>query len=113
MNRRAAERGRARAARTFADRHLFGVALHVMHLIGVDAEAIAQELLVDRLMALALGDRARHQGHRAAAVEADLGRLETARCGALDRVGEAETAQFPAPARVGAALLEARGIGEL
>ena len=79
MDRRPAEGGRARAAGAFAVRDLVGVALHVMHLVGVDAEAIAQQLLVDRLVALALGDRARHQGHGAAAVEADLGRLEARR----------------------------------
>src|SRR3984893_6965727 len=100
MDRRAAERGRARAAGAFTDRHLVGVALHVMHLTWVDVEPIAQELLIDGLVALALGDRARHQGHRAAAVEADLGRLEAPRRGALDRVGEANAAQFPMPACV-------------
>src|SRR5207253_2491094 len=96
MDRRAAERGRARAAGALADRHLFGVALHVMHLIGVDTEPIAQELLVDGLVALALGDRARDEGHGAAAVKADLGRLEAPRRSALDRVGDAKAAQLPA-----------------
>src|ERR1700737_3593613 len=51
-----------------------------------------------RWRARALGDRARPQGHRAAGVEADLGSLEAPRRGALDRVGEADSAQFPAPA---------------
>ena len=84
-----------------------------MHLVGIDAEPVAEELLVDRLVALPLGDRARQQGHRAAAVEADLGRLEAAGGGALDRVGEADAAQFAALPRLGAARLEPREIGEL
>src|SRR6516164_11727894 len=83
-----------------------------MHLIGVDAEAVAQKLLVDGLVALALGDRARHQSYRAAAVEADLSRLKAARRGALDRVGEAEAAQFAVAARFGAPACEASGVGE-
>ena len=84
-----------------------------MHLIGVDAEPVAEQLLVDRLVPLPLGDRARQQGHGAAAVEADLGRLEAARRGALDRVRDAEAAQFAAAARLGAALLEPGEIGEV
>src|ERR1700738_5574647 len=107
MDRRAAERGRARAAGAFTDRPLDGAAPHVIPSAGVETEPIAQELLVDGLVALALGDRARHQGHRAGAVEADLGRLEPPRRGALDRVGEANAAQFPMPACVCAGLLGA------
>jgi hypothetical protein len=57
--------------------------------------------------------RHRRSGWRASRCEADFGRFEAARRGALDRVGEADGAQFPAPACVGAALLEAFGIGEL
>ena len=51
IDRRAAQRRRARAAAAFADRHLVGVALDVLHLVGVDAEPVADELLVDRLVA--------------------------------------------------------------
>ncbi len=112
MDRRAAERRRTRAAGAFADRHLVGVALDVMDLIGVDAEPVAEQLLVDGFVPLALGDRARQQGHRAAAVEADFGRFEAAGRGALDRVRDADAAQFAAPARFGAALLEPGEIGE-
>ena len=105
MNRRPAERRRTRAAGAFADRHLVGVALHVMHLIGMDAEPVAEQLLVDRFVPLALGDRARQQRYGAGAVEADFRRLEPARRGALDRVRDAEAAQFAAlpRARRGAA----------
>ena len=60
MDRGAAKCSRARAAGAFADRHLVGVALHVMHPVGMEAEAVAQELLVDGLVALALIDRPRH-----------------------------------------------------
>src|ERR1700758_5424619 len=84
-----------------------------MHLIGVDAEPIAEELLVDRFVPLPLSDRARQQGHRACAVEADLRRFEPACRGALDRVRDAEAAQFAAPARFRAALFEPRKIGEV
>ena len=86
IDRRAAERRGARAAAALADRNLVGVALEVMHLVGVDAEPVAHELLVDRLVPHALGDRAAQQRHGAAAVEADLGRLKAAGRGALDRI---------------------------
>ena len=108
IDRRPAERRRARAAGALADRNLVGVALDVMHLVGIDAEPVAQQLLVDRLVPLALGDRARQQGHGAAAVEAHLGRLEAAGGGALDRVGDAEAAQSAARPRFGAAALRTR-----
>ena len=49
----------------------------------------------------------------AAAVEADLGRLEAAGRGALDRVGEADAAQFAAAARFCAARFEPGEIGEI
>src|SRR5205814_10287190 len=39
-----------RAAGAFANRDLFGVALNVMHLIGIEAEPVADELFIDRLM---------------------------------------------------------------
>ena len=55
----------------------------------------------------------RQQGRGAAAVEADLGRLEPARRGALDRVREADAAQPAAGAGLGAARLEPGEIGEL
>src|SRR5262244_3028767 len=66
MDGRPAERRRTRTPGAFADSNLVGIALQVMHLVGVDAETVAKELLVDGLVALALRDRTRHQGHRAA-----------------------------------------------
>ena len=56
IDRRAAEGRGARAAGALADRDLLGVALDVMHLIGIEAEPVADELFVDRLVTHALGD---------------------------------------------------------
>jgi hypothetical protein len=62
MDRRPAECRRTRTADAFADRHLAGVALHVMHLVRVDAEPVARQLLVDDLVALTLGRAAIWEG---------------------------------------------------
>src|SRR5262249_52576101 len=72
-DRRSAQGGRARAAGAFAHEDLIGIALDVMHLVGVDAEAVAHDLLEDGLVALALGDAAGQQRRRARLVEPDLG----------------------------------------
>ena len=113
VDRRSADGGGARAAGALAEKDLVGVALHVMHLVGIEAEAVAHDLLEDGLVALALGDAAREQRDRAGLVEADLRAFETRRCRALDGVGEADAAQLAALARLRAALLEARDVGEL
>src|SRR3979409_2588681 len=47
----------ARAA-ALAEPALLGVALDVMHLVGMQAEPVADQLLVDRLVPHPLGDRA-------------------------------------------------------
>src|SRR5438105_15886079 len=106
MDRRPAERGRTRTAGAFADRHLFGIALDVMHLAGIDSEPVAEQLLVDGFVPLALRDRAGQQRDGAGAVEADFRRFEPACRGALDRVRDAEAAQFAAPPRLPPAVLE-------
>src|SRR5262249_19214738 len=112
VDRRSADGGRARAAGALADEHLIGVALDVVDLVRVEPEAVAYDLLEDRLVALALGDAGGGQRARAGFVEPDLGPLE-ALCGrALDGVGEADAAQLAALARFGAPALEACEIGE-
>src|SRR5580700_4398001 len=93
---RAAGRRRARAAGAFAEEDLLSVALHVVHVARIDAEAVADELLEDGFVALPLGDRAGEERQPARAVEADLGALETRSRGALDGVGHAEPAQLAA-----------------
>ena len=113
IDRRAAQGRRARATAALADRDLLGIALDVMHLVGTEAEPVADELLIDRLVPHALSDRARNHRHGAAAVEAQFGGLKAARRGALDRVGKAEATQFAAAMRLGAAPLEPGGVGEL
>src|SRR5260370_37372745 len=113
MASRPAECSRTRAAGAFTDRDFLGVALDVMHLIGMDAEPVAEQLFVDRFVTLALGNRARQQGDGAAAVEADFRCFEAARRGALDRVRDAEAAEFTALARCRAALLEPGKIGNV
>src|SRR6202023_3495511 len=50
-----ADRGRRHPAGAFPDEDFVGIALNVMHLLGIDAEAVAHDLLEDRLMPLALG----------------------------------------------------------
>ena len=112
QHRRAAQRRRARAAGALAERDLVGIALDVGHLVRMNAEPVAHQLLVDRLVPHALRDRAGQQRRGAAAVEADLGRLEAARRGALDRVRKAEAAQPPAGAGLGAPRLEPSKISE-
>src|SRR5262249_12854931 len=110
--RRSADGGRARSAGAFADEDLIGVALGVIDLVRVKPEAVAYDLLENRLVALALGDTAREQRDRAGLVEPDLGGLEALRGRALDGVGEADAAQLAPLARCGAAALEAGEIGE-
>ena len=51
---RSGERRRARAARSLAEEDLVGIALHVLRLIGMNAERVANELLEHGLVALAL-----------------------------------------------------------
>src|SRR3954447_23384591 len=83
-----------------------------MHIVGVEAEAVAHELLVAGLVSLPLRDRAGEQRDGAGAVEADFGALEAGRGGALDRVGETEPAQLAALACLGAACRKAVMVGE-
>src|SRR5262245_33239617 len=75
------------------------------------AEAVADELLEDRLVPLALRDAAGKPRERARAVEAHLGTFEAERAGASDRIRDAEPAQLAALLRVGAAFGEARDVG--
>src|SRR5262249_47681752 len=106
------ERGRARAAGALADEHLVGVALDVIDLVRIKPEAVADDLLENRLVALALGDAAGEQSDRAGLVEPYLGALEARRGRALDGVGKTDAAQLAALARFGASALEAGEIGE-
>src|SRR4029077_1722686 len=108
---RARERRRARAAGAFGEEHLVGVALDVSHLVGVEAEAVTDDLLERGLVALALGDAAGKDRHRAGAVEPDLGAFEAGGGRALDGVGETKTAQLAVLARLGAARLKAALVG--
>ena len=110
---RSADGGGARAAGALAEKDLVGIALHVMDLVGIEAEAVAHDLLEDGLVALALGDAAREQRDGAGLVEPDLRAFETRRCRPLDGVGEADAAQLAVLARLRAALFEARDVGEL
>ena len=75
LERGACHGGRARTAGAFAEEHGVGVALHVMDLLGVEAELLADDLLEGGFVALAAGHRAGIHRHTAAAVEADLGAL--------------------------------------
>ena len=108
---RSGERRRARASRSLAEKDLVGVALHVLRLIGMNAEAVADELLEHGLVALALRDASGKQRDRARTVEAHLGALESERAGTLDRIGNAQAAQLAALARLRAALGEPRDVG--
>src|SRR5262249_26256311 len=94
------------------DEHLVGVALDVIDLVRVEPEAVADDLLENRLVALALGDAAGEQRDRAGLVEPYLGALKALRGSALDGVGETDAAQLAALARFGAPALEAGEIGE-
>ena len=55
---RAGHGRRARAAGAFAEEHLVGVALDVSHLVRIEAEPVADDLLEHGLVALALAVRA-------------------------------------------------------
>src|SRR5258707_541428 len=77
----------------------------------MNAEGVANELLEHGLVALALRDAAGKQRDRARTIKAHFGALEAERTGALDRVGDAETAQSAALVRVRAALCKARDVG--
>jgi hypothetical protein len=112
-HRRSAERRRTRAASPLADRDLVGIALDVLHLVGVHAEPVAQQLLEYRLVPHALGDRAGQQCRGAALVKAYFGCLETAGGGALDGVRETDAAQSAARFGLAATRLEPGEISEL
>src|SRR6266481_4031598 len=105
-DRRSADGGRARSAGAFAHEDLISVALNVVHLLRIDAKAVAHDLLEDRLVALTLGNAAGQQGRRARLVKPDLGAFKALRCCALDRVGEPDAAQLAALARFAAPALE-------
>src|SRR5262249_59163910 len=86
--------------------------LDVIDLVRVKPEAVAHDLLENRLVALALGDAAGEQRDRAGLVEPNLGALKALRGRALDGVGETDAAQLAALARFGAPALQARESGE-
>src|SRR5262245_33859212 len=93
-DRRSADSGRARSAGAFAHEDLICVALDVMHLLRIDPEAVAHDLLENRLVALPLGDATGEQRRCPRLVEPDLGAFKTLRSCALDRVGDADAAQL-------------------
>jgi len=80
--------------RALTEKDLVGVALHVRHLIGMNAETVANQLLEHGLVALALRDAAGKQRDRARTVEAHFGTLKPERAGTLNRIGDAEAAQL-------------------
>src|SRR6202140_1023614 len=102
---------RARAAGAFGKEHLVGVTLDVSHLVRVEAEAVADDLLERGLVALALVDAAGEDRHRAGAVEPDLGAFEAGSSRALDGVGETKPAQLAVLARSRAARLKTAFVG--
>src|ERR1035437_1614379 len=65
---RAGHGRRARAAGAFAVEHLIGVALHVLHLVGIEPEPVADQLLEYGFVALALAIGAREYCRGAGAV---------------------------------------------
>ena len=99
-HRAAAHGRRARAAGAAAHPQYVGVALDHADVVGIDAQPFADDLLVDGLVPLALLRGAHRHGHRTALVEADIGKLEARRGGALDGVGDADAAQLAALFRV-------------
>ena len=108
IDRRAADGGGARAAGAFADKDLIGIALDIVHLLRVEAEAVAHDLLEDRFVPLALG----HAARPISVAVPDLSKRISApskppRGRALDGVGKADAAQLAALARLRAPLLEA------
>ena len=70
--RRAADRRGARAEAAAAERDLVGVALDHADPLERQAEPVVQHLRVHRLVALAVGEGARHDGRVAGRIEADL-----------------------------------------
>ena len=83
-----------------------------MHVVGVETEAVAHDLLVDGLVPLALGDAAREQRDRAGLVEADFGAFEPAGRRALDGVGDADAGELAALARLRRAASRSRATSE-
>ncbi len=75
VHRRAADHEAAAAERADAVRDDVGVAVHHVHVIDVDAECVADHLCEGRLLALAVGRRARHYGDAAGRLDAQLGAL--------------------------------------
>src|SRR5580704_10330545 len=108
----AADRGRPRPAGAFPDEDFVGIALNVMHLLGIDAEAVAHDLLEDRLMPLALGYAARKQCGSTRLVEPDFRALEALCRRAFDCVRKTDAAQLAALAPFLPAMLEARKVRE-
>ena len=100
VERRAGHGRRARAAGAFAVEHLVGVALHVVHVVGIEPEPVADQLLEHGLVALALACWSRRTASRVperskrTSAPSVLGGG-----GALDGVGDAEAAQLAALAR--------------
>src|SRR3954469_11919852 len=104
VKRRSGQRCRPRPARPLPKEDLIGVALHIRGLIGMDAQAVADELLEYGLVPLALRDASRKERERARTIEPNLSTFETQRSGALDRIGKPEATQLAALFRLGAPL---------
>ncbi len=102
----AAHSGRARAAGAHAERDRVGVALDELDPVGIDAEPVDQHLRLDRVVALAVRDRAGDERHAAERIEADFRGLDGRVGGLLDGVGDADAAQHAAPRRLLAPRLE-------
>src|SRR5205085_11665022 len=73
---RAADGAGTRTAGALAEKHLVGVALHVVDLLRIEPEAVADDLLEGGLMALAVIAGAGVKRRRAGAVEADFRAFE-------------------------------------
>ena len=80
---------------------------------GSTPRPVDQHLRLDRVVALAVRDRAGDEGHAAERIEADLRRLDGRIGGLLDGVGDADAAQHAALRRLLAPRLEAGPVGEL
>ena len=93
---RAADHRRARAVGADAEGDAVGVAVDVLYVAGSSPSFSFEHLLEGRLVALALVLAAHQQRRIAAWVEADLGEFLTGPGRLLDRVGDADAAQFAA-----------------
>src|SRR5262249_4325236 len=113
IDRGAPERCGARTAGALAEKHLIGVALKVLDVGRINAEAVPHDLLGHGLVALALVGGAAGQRSRARAVAAAVRALIARGVRAFDGGGDAEPTQLAALARLLAARRKAVGIGEV